>query len=189
MIKLIVGFNFSNGMVSHNFVGWVLFAVQRTISRSFCIFFCKGQSPKYDRSIIYRFIYVMKCMFSKSPYSHLKFDTNHGNINWEYLLKKLKLWRLPKIEDFIKRWRCFPLWLTCIGEKGSWHALLVKRCLKWTKSHIEITLIGALMQYGSWVKIIPWAFIPLGVWVALELKSLDWACVSQKDNWELSRGL
>jgi len=32
--------------------------------------------------------------------------------------KKLKLWRLLKIEDTIERWRVPPLWPHYIGEKG-----------------------------------------------------------------------
>jgi hypothetical protein len=32
--------------------------------------------------------------------------------------KKLKLWRLPKIDRFYGKMECLPLWPTYIGEKG-----------------------------------------------------------------------
>jgi len=82
----------------------------------------------------------------------------------------------PENNFFIKRWRCFPLWLTYINEKRSLHVFLLKKCFKWNEPHIEITLMGALMPYGSKIKIIPRGFIPLGVGfrVAFQLISLDW---------------
>jgi len=32
--------------------------------------------------------------------------------------KKVEIWRLPKIENFMERWNASPLWPTYIGEKG-----------------------------------------------------------------------
>jgi len=33
-------------------------------------------------------------------------------------LKKKKLWKLPKLENFMERWSASPFWPTYTGEKG-----------------------------------------------------------------------
>jgi hypothetical protein len=77
-INLTNGFNFSNEMFSQNFVGWVLFVVQKTISRKLCILSLKGQGVMLY-CLIHLQLFLLEMSISKSLYSHLKFDTKHAN--------------------------------------------------------------------------------------------------------------
>jgi hypothetical protein len=61
-INLIVGFNLSNAIIfPHNFVGWVLFVVQKTNSSNFCNFFPPRTSINVNILLIYLQCCLLKC--------------------------------------------------------------------------------------------------------------------------------